>query len=90
MRSKTPHPVSPPGNFHLRPDTSADAIPQRPLLTPRPSLDPTALSSPPIRANRRMDSNDPDAIIPAPNVTVHAAASALQTVVNTGHPVEHY
>lgn len=90
MRSKTPHPVSPPGNFHLRPDTSADAIPQRPLLTPRPSLDPTALSGPPIRANRRTDSNDPDAIIPAPNVTVHAAASALQTMVNTGHPVEHY
>ncbi|MEL1088924.1 NEL-type E3 ubiquitin ligase domain-containing protein [Pseudomonas sp. OB66] len=90
MRSKTPHPVTPPGNFHLRPDTSTDTIAQRPILTPRPGLDQTALSGPHLRANRRMDSNDPDAIIPAPNVTVHAAASVPETVVNAGHRFEHY
>jgi len=67
-----------------------DTPPPRLNLTPRPGLDPTTLSGPSIRANRPTDGIDPDAIVPAPNVTVQAIASMHDAFAHVGHPPEHY
>jgi hypothetical protein len=90
MPSKPPSKVTLPGHLHLRPDTSVDTPPPRLKLTPRPGLDQTTLSGPSIRANRPTDGIDPDAIVPAPNVTVHAIASMHHPLADAGHPPEHY
>ncbi|WP_406228128.1 NEL-type E3 ubiquitin ligase domain-containing protein [Pseudomonas siliginis] len=90
MPSKPPSKVTLPGHSHIRPDTSMDTPPPRLNLTPRPGLDPTTLSGPSIRANRPTDGIDPDAIVPAPNVTVQAIASMHDAFAHVGHPPEHY
>ena len=90
MPSKPPSKVTLPGHSPIRPDTSIDTPTPRLNLTPRPGLDPTTLSGPSFRTNRPTDGIDPDAILPASNVTVHAIASVRDVFAHLGHPLEHY
>lgn len=90
MPIKTPPKGTTTVNVHLRPDPSVDLPRLRPDLTLRPGFETTLLIGPQLRPGSPTGSTDPDAITPAPTVTVHSTSSMLDTSDAVTRPLDDY
>ncbi|WP_254433240.1 NEL-type E3 ubiquitin ligase domain-containing protein [Pseudomonas moraviensis] len=90
MPIKTPTKITTTVNVHLRPDTSVDSPAFRPDTTVRPVVETATASGSQLRPGRLAGNSDPDAITPAPMVTVHSTSSALDTVAAVTRPLDDY
>lgn len=90
MPIRTPPKRTITAQVHQRPDIAVDSADLRPGISVRPGFETAASIDPQFRPARTTGSNDHDAIIQAPTVTVHPSTSPNETPPAAVLPLEHY